>query len=106
MEQERLDLVILRVAHRDSRAVCLHRGAPQKRVAGGAGGAFGVWRPVGGARSVERVTPRCRHRPHEVAVELAVFAPAVVEVGHREVQGDGGKDLAQDRQQGQRVGSA
>src|SRR6266576_7166087 len=100
MEQQRLDLVILRVAQHNGGAVGLARGPAQERVAGGAGRALGMWRAGGGAGGLKRVAPPGRHRRHEVAVILAIWSPAVVEMGHREVQGNSWKDLAQDREQG------
>src|SRR5712664_771180 len=97
MEEEGLDLVILRVAHGDGGAVGLGRDPAEERVAGGAGRAFGVWRAVSGAGGMKLVAPHGRHRRHEVTVVLAVFAPAVVEMGHGEVQGNSRKDLAGSR---------
>src|SRR5207248_10081038 len=106
MEQEGLDLVILRVAQRDGGAVGLARGPAQEHVAGSASRTLRMWRVAGGAGGVKLIAPPGRHRRHEVAVVLAIRTPAVVEMGHREVQRNSWKDLAQDREQGQRVGSA
>src|SRR5439155_9800525 len=86
MEQEGLDLVILRVAQRDGGAVGLAGGLAQERVAGGAGRALRMWRAASGAGSLKLVAPLGRHRRHEVAIVLAIRTPGVVEMGHGEVQ--------------------
>src|SRR5438477_11991559 len=82
------------------------RGLAEERIARGPGGVFRMRDIVRGTGGSEFITPGGRHRGDEVAIDLAIRTPAVIEMCDGEMQGKGRDDLAQDREEGQRVGAA
>src|SRR5438445_2026609 len=106
MEEERLDLISLCVAEGDRGTFGAGRGLAEERIARGAGGVFRMRDIVRSTGGSEFITPGGRHRSDEVAVGVAIWAPAVIEMRDGEMQGKGRDDLAQDGKERQRVGAA
>src|SRR5712691_8872260 len=106
VEEQRLDLVILRVTEGDGGAIGIGGGLPEERVTRAAGGVLRVRDVVRGAGGSEVIYPGGSHRGHEVAVGSTFRAPAMIEMRDRKVQRKGRKDFAQHRKEGQRIGAA
>ena len=94
------------MTERNGGAVRLGRRLPEEGISRRPRGVFRV-RGIGGrAHSMEVKAPFRRDRSDEVAIVCAVGAPAVVEMRDGEMKGHDGKQLAQDGEQRQGVGSA
>src|SRR2546429_965826 len=93
VEEKGLHLVIQRMAERDGGTAGLGCRLADEGMARGPGGVFSVWGAGRRARGVEVKAPRRRNRGDEVAIVLAVGAPAVVEMRDREMKRHDWKDL-------------
>ena len=105
MQKQGFDLIILGVTQGNGGAARFGSDLSQERIAGGAGGGFRMRRVVRRAGRAEVISPDGGHRRNEIAILRTVGAPAVVEMGDSEMQRDGGKDLTENREQGERVWS-
>jgi ubiquinone/menaquinone biosynthesis C-methylase UbiE len=106
MEEKGLDLVIAGVTERDDGAASAGRGITQKLVAPVASGGFGVRQGWIGARGEERIPPPVRDVLDEGGVAGAVWAPAVIEVGNGEVERERWRQVAQQGEEREGVGTA